>query len=106
MLETDHFGNCQVKVTDFGFATFFRTDTKTTSFGVGTPEYSAPEIYDKTNGHNEKVDIWAVGVLTYLLLARLHPFKKDGIVDKVAIREREPDYSPLKSFSDEARAFV
>ncbi len=69
MLETDSQGNCQIKLTDFGFATFFTTDVTTVAFCVGTPEYMAPEILTKGETHNEKVDIWALSVLSYLLLA-------------------------------------
>ena len=45
MLDSEPNGqkNC-VKLTDFGFATFFASDTTTVRYVVGTPEYMAPEV--------------------------------------------------------------
>ena len=40
----------------------------------GTYEYMAPEIY-KRGLQNEKVDIWALGVLLYEITQRKTPFK-------------------------------
>ena len=42
----------------------------------GTPGYMAPEIFKKT-GHSKPVDIWAMGVITYFLLAGYTPFDRD-----------------------------
>lgn len=39
---------------------------------VGTPEYMAPEIValrDKDGGYSKAVDIWAMGVVLYILCA-------------------------------------
>ncbi|KAF8740909.1 hypothetical protein AX14_006658 [Amanita brunnescens Koide BX004] len=43
----------------------------------GTPGYMAPEIFKKT-GHGKPVDIWAMGVITYFLLAGYTPFDRDS----------------------------
>jgi serine/threonine protein kinase len=40
---------------------------------LGSPMYMAPELINKTP-YDERVDIWALGVLTYLLLSGKHPF--------------------------------
>ena len=58
-----------MKLTDFGFATFYNTDLTTVAYVVGTPEYMAPEILDRNQTHDEKSDIWSLGVLAYLMLA-------------------------------------
>ena len=58
----------RVKLTDFGFATFFNTDTSTMRMGLGTARYMAPELLS-SGVHDYKVDIWALGVITYLALA-------------------------------------
>ncbi|KAI0034786.1 Pkinase-domain-containing protein [Vararia minispora EC-137] len=42
----------------------------------GTPGYMAPEIFKKT-GHGKPVDIWAMGVITYFLLAGYTPFDRE-----------------------------
>jgi len=43
----------------------------------GTPGYMAPEIFKKT-GHGKPVDIWAMGVITYFLLAGYTPFDREN----------------------------
>jgi serine/threonine protein kinase len=43
----------------------------------GTPGYMAPEIFKKT-GHGKPVDIWAMGVISYFLLAGYTPFDREN----------------------------
>ena len=38
----------------------------------------APEIYAEIE-YNEKVDIWAVGVISYILLSGKAPFYQKGV---------------------------
>ena len=46
---------------------------------IGTVAYMAPELVSTENiGHSSKVDIWALGVLTFYLLSGGHmPFDTD-----------------------------
>ena len=87
----------QVKLVDFGFATDFTTDFQTVKLEVGTTEYMAPETLTRGASHDHLVDVWAVGVLAYLMLTHQHPFvnKHDGKVNRAMIKNRDPDYSPL-----------
>ncbi|KAJ3502858.1 hypothetical protein NMY22_g18443 [Coprinellus aureogranulatus] len=39
-------------------------------------QYMAPEIFKRT-GHGKPVDVWAMGVITYFLLAGYTPFDRD-----------------------------
>lgn len=63
----------QVKLIDFGFATKVQHDKKLNIF-CGTPAYMAPEIVNKQEYHGKPADIWALGVLLYVLLYGKFPF--------------------------------
>lgn len=41
---------------------------------LGSPLYMAPEIVKKVQ-YNTKVDIWSLGVMTYIMLSGRPPFK-------------------------------
>lgn len=73
LLEHSDTNNLNVKITDFGFACFFQPE-KTINDVLGSPLYMAPEIIlEKPYDH--KVDIWSIGVITYILLSGRPPFK-------------------------------
>ena len=62
----DQKGSFDIKVTDFGFSSFF-DPKKGLNDIVGTPLFMAPELI-KEQKYNEKVDIWSIGIMTYMLL--------------------------------------
>ena len=64
------------KVTDFGFAKAMRNDKKE-SLSLGTPLYMAPELV-KRDDYDEKVDIWALGVMTFIILTGTPPHNGRG----------------------------
>eukprot|EP00392_Amoebophrya_sp_AT5.2_P007227 g7241.t1 len=66
-----------VKLVDFGLAAI--EEGRDLHRIVGTPYYMAPEVCDKEHardfGYTEKIDIWACGVMLYVLLTNgEHPF--------------------------------
>uniref|UniRef100_A0A7S2IES4 cGMP-dependent protein kinase n=1 Tax=Zooxanthella nutricula TaxID=1333877 RepID=A0A7S2IES4_9DINO len=66
------------KLCDMGFARFVLGKTNTLA---GTPEYMAPEIIAFPHAHDQNVDWWSLGVLTFELVAGQTPFEDDGIAD-------------------------
>ena len=64
----------QIKLIDFGFATYIPKNGEKLREYLGTREYAAPEILEET-GYREKVDEWAIGVIMYNMLTGFEPFK-------------------------------
>ena len=63
----------QAKLTDFGWSNYMQGDYKRTTV-CGTPIYLSPEMINNT-GHDEKVDIWCIGVLLFELMTGVQPWK-------------------------------
>ncbi len=62
--------NGALKIADFGWSNL-GNDFRNTY--CGTPEYLSPEMIDGT-GHDQKLDIWTLGILMYELLHGKPPF--------------------------------
>ncbi|XP_076066239.1 ribosomal protein S6 kinase alpha-5-like isoform X2 [Oratosquilla oratoria] len=70
-----------VILTDFGLSKdFLPQDKEQRAYSFcGTIEYMAPEVVrGGTHGHDQAVDWWSVGVLTYELLTGASPFTVEG----------------------------
>lgn len=65
----------QVKLCDFGFARIIGEKSFRRSV-VGTPAYLAPEVL-RNKGYNRSLDMWSVGVITYVSLSGTFPFNED-----------------------------
>lgn len=71
--------NWFVKLCDFGWSTHSINQSRTTF--CGTPDYLAPELISE-KPYDDKIDNWAVGILTYELLTGLSPFSPIDSSDK------------------------
>jgi len=63
-----------LKLADFGMATIINNPLYTV---CGTPTYVAPEIIIN-NGYGIEVDIWAAGIITYIMLCGYPPFRSNN----------------------------
>lgn len=72
LCEKSEDGQVVIKLTDFGFATHYNAD-KPNTLSLGSPLYMAPELC-RSRPYDSKVDVWAVGIITYVLLSGVTPF--------------------------------
>jgi calcium/calmodulin-dependent protein kinase I len=101
-----------VKVGDFGLAKLFPHEglAQATSTYVGTPGYAPPEILNH-DMYSFNVDVWTLGVCTYIILCGCPPFPQDmrsSTVDKIRRADVELHFpaTHFSKVSDEAKAFM
>ncbi|KAI6143599.1 Pkinase-domain-containing protein [Pisolithus tinctorius] len=100
----------EIMIADFGMSRVM-PDSKFSMFTemCGAPSYMAPEILKKT-GYGKPVDVWAMGVITYFLLAGVPPFDGDSQKQEMdAIIAGDYRFEPEEywnNVSDTARSFV
>ncbi|KAM3857113.1 striated muscle preferentially expressed protein kinase [Diretmus argenteus] len=97
-----------VKLVDFGSAQSFNPlSLKPHDSGTGTLEYMAPEMV-KGDVVGPPADIWAVGVVTYIMLSGRLPFQdKDPLQTEAKIQMAKVDLTRLyPHVSQSASAFV
>lgn len=81
LLMLDEHDDTNVKLIDFGFAA--EASGLTLEGLLGTPIYMAPEIYRREK-YGKPVDMWAFGVIVYVLLCGYAPFyheKKEALIN-------------------------
>ena len=107
LLDSTDKDELEVKITDFGFACYFDPKQGLDTV-LGSALYMAPELLAKQS-YNEKVDIWAIGVISYMLMTGRNPFPG---VNKAAVKKmimtKDIDYSKpyLQELSAEALNFI
>ncbi|CAM9676338.1 unnamed protein product, partial [Ectocarpus fasciculatus] len=70
---------------DFGLSKKLSDEHGFLTDAVGTKPYMAPELFrsdDADLKYGEKVDVWAVGVVTHELLACVTPFRHGGVTNE------------------------
>jgi len=96
-----------VRLADFGFAQHVHAPNSLTS-QCGTPFFVAPEVINR-KPYDQKVDMWSIGVTTYLLLCGDTPFNgknRQQLFRRISCDE--PTFTDDKwgHVSDEAVEFV
>ena len=65
-------GEIRVKLIDFGLSKLVGKDGRVMRTKLGTPYYVSPEVLEGV--YDKRCDLWAVGVLAYILLCGEPPF--------------------------------
>ncbi|TFY74540.1 hypothetical protein EWM64_g9471, partial [Hericium alpestre] len=73
-----------IVIADFGIAKHLHASDEQLTSLAGSFGYVAPEVLNK-QGHGKPVDLWATGIITYVLLCGYSPFRSDDV--KQLIRE-------------------
>ncbi|KAJ3065489.1 calcium calmodulin-dependent protein kinase type 1G [Podochytrium sp. JEL0797] len=97
-----------ISVTDFGLSKMAGDDhfLHTT---CGSPIYVAPEVLKKTPGHGRPVDLWAIGVITYILLSGYTPFwgeSQPDLFEAIKKGDFEFDEEHWEMISSSAKNFI
>ncbi|KAI0259297.1 kinase-like domain-containing protein [Gloeopeniophorella convolvens] len=97
-----------IVIADFGIAKHLHSSEEQLTSLAGSFGYVAPEVLNK-KGHGKAVDLWAIGIITYVLLCGYSPFRSDDVKElvrqtteaKIAFHERY-----WKNVSEEAKDFI
>ncbi|KAM4026646.1 serine/threonine-protein kinase DCLK3 isoform 2-T2 [Anomaloglossus baeobatrachus] len=100
-------GSCTLKLADFGLAVFVSEPIFTV---CGTPTYVAPEILSE-KGYGLEVDMWATGVILYVLLCGFPPFRSpernhEELFEKIQRGEYEFLSPYWDNISEEAKDLI
>ncbi|XP_022108338.1 calcium/calmodulin-dependent protein kinase type IV-like [Acanthaster planci] len=108
LLYADNSENASLKLADFGLAKMLHKDVQMQTV-CGTPGYCAPEVL-LGRPYSPAVDMWSVGVITYILLCGFEPFydeKGDRYVYKKILKAEYEFMSPWwDNVSQSAKIFI
>jgi len=97
----------EIAIADFGLSKIVGQQIMMQT-ACGTPSYVAPEVLN-ASGYGKEVDMWSIGVITYILLCGFPPFYGDTVPEIFEqIMEANFDYPDeyWGSISKEAKDFI
>jgi len=98
-----------VKIADFGLSKIFEGEKgEELQTSCGTPGYVAPEVL-MSEAYDKSVDMWGVGIITYILLAGYPPFYADNdtqLFEKIMNADYDFDDECWDDVSDLAKDFI
>jgi tRNA A-37 threonylcarbamoyl transferase component Bud32 len=99
-----------IVMADFGLAKVYQTDDNIMETMCGTPQYLAPELViqmrsGKITGYTNAVDMWALGVILFVLLSGHTPFNPKDF-DKIINARFSFSHGLWKTISAEAKDLI
>ena len=97
----------QVKLIDFGLSKVFNSENNEMKGAVGTTYYMAPEVL--TGKYTEKCDVWALGVILYIMLCGKPPFysqNEEELKRKICSLDFNFDYKEFDNVSEDAKNII
>lgn len=108
ILMTDNSEKADIRLLDFGLSKIIGPGEKCTE-PYGTLSYVAPEVLIE-KPYDQRVDLWSIGIITYLLLCGCLPFDDEHSEREIArqtIHDQVPYHPSLwKNLSKESKDFV
>jgi len=98
----------RVVIADFGLSKVFDGGEQLET-SCGTPDYVAPEVITAEGSYDKSVDMWSVGVITYVLLCGFSPFlssTQTGLFEKIIKVEYDFPDPEWTNISNEAKDFI
>ncbi|KAI9437283.1 Pkinase-domain-containing protein [Lactarius indigo] len=97
-----------IVIADFGIAKHLHSSEEQLTSLAGSFGYVAPEVLNH-KGHGKPVDLWAIGIITYVLLCGYSPFPSDDMKElvrqttdaKITFHDRY-----WNNVSEEAKGFI
>lgn len=108
LLLSDETDDAEIKIADFGLSTAAGASCVLDTF-CGTLSYVAPEVLQSQGYHGKPVDMWAVGVITYILLCGYPPFysEDDAEITQMTLKGQYSFPSPeWENVSKDAKDFI
>lgn len=99
--------NMVIKIADFGLSKIFG-EGEMLETSCGTPDYVAPEVLTGS-AYDNAVDMWSVGVITYILLCGFPPFyapSQNVLFEKILAADYDFPDPEWTHVSDAAKNFI
>ena len=100
----DETNYADIRIIDFGLAAKLSKTAGVLSSVVGSPYFTAPEVFEEK--YDEKWDVWSLGVVLYVLLGGDYPYNADTVsllYDTIQAEEVEFPFKNWGNFSFEVK---
>jgi serine/threonine protein kinase len=95
-------GKLVVKISDFGHSKIIDDGYSIAQTRCGTPQYWAPEVAAGGGRYDQKVDLWSLGVVLYVMLEGQYPFAGERAEERM----REANFTPPHHASNGSKEII